>query len=167
MNENQPIDQTSSPEASVINERITAAIHARHRKIHFFMGVAIGTGFLALMAGVFIFLFYLHKYEPAHREMMDTAKQLEVENAHSEQTTLPDGYKRVLALQRTHIFMTHVVSVGVIVTAGCLAVLGMGTLVLLTVIMLNRRATLSQINVSLAQISSQLKEMQLRENKLS
>ena len=40
-----------------------------------------------------------------------------------------------------------------------------GTLVMLALVILQRRVTLNQINVSLVQISNQLKELQLRENK--
>ena len=39
-------------------------------------------------------------------------------------------------------------------------VLGLGTLTLLTVVILNRRVALNQINVSLAQISRQLQDLQ-------
>jgi hypothetical protein len=38
--------------------------------------------------------------------------------------------------------------------------LGLGLLILLTVVVLNRRATLNRINASLAQISNQLRAMQ-------
>jgi hypothetical protein len=39
-------------------------------------------------------------------------------------------------------------------------VLGLGTLILLMVVILNRRVALNQINASLAQISKQLRELQ-------
>ena len=37
---------------------------------------------------------------------------------------------------------------------------GLGTLILLTVVVLNRRIALNQINANLAQISNQLRELQ-------
>jgi hypothetical protein len=43
-----------------------------------------------------------------------------------------------------------------------IGILGLGTLVLLKVIVLTRRTTFQQINASLAQISNQLKELPLR-----
>ena len=43
--------------------------------------------------------------------------------------------------------------------------LGLGTLVLLAVVVLGRRATLQQVNANLAQISTQLKELQSQKAK--
>jgi len=46
------------------------------------------------------------------------------------------------------------------VVALSVGLLGLGLLILLTVVVLNRRATLNRINVSLAQISNQFRAMQ-------
>jgi hypothetical protein len=49
---------------------------------------------------------------------------------------------------------------GTTLVAVVVGVLSLGTLVLLIVVILNRRVTLNQINVSLAQIAHQLRELQ-------
>jgi hypothetical protein len=46
--------------------------------------------------------------------------------------------------------------------AGAVGILALGTLVLLAVVVLNRRVTLRQINASLSQISGQLKQIELK-----
>ncbi len=56
--------------------------------------------------------------------------------------------------------MIHAVSMGTTVSAIVVGILGLGTLVLLTAVVLNHRIALHQINVSLAQISHQLRELQ-------
>ena len=54
---------------------------------------------------------------------------------------------------------THVISMATTLLAIAVGVLGLGTLILLAVVILNRRATLHQVNASLAQISNQLREL--------
>ena len=61
--------------------------------------------------------------------------------------------------------MTHVLSFGTMLVAVAVGFLAAGTLVMLALVVLQRRATLHQINVSLVQISGQLKELQLRGKK--
>ena len=53
-----------------------------------------------------------------------------------------------------------VTTAGTVVLAAAVGLLGLGTLTLLTVVILNRRVALNQINASLAGISSQLRELQ-------
>jgi Sigma-70 region 2 len=48
-------------------------------------------------------------------------------------------------------------------TAVSMALLSIGTLVILLLVIFNRRITLRQINISLAQISAQIKELQNRQ----
>jgi hypothetical protein len=49
---------------------------------------------------------------------------------------------------------------GVTVVAIAMGLLGLGTLILLTMVVLNRRVALNQINDSLVQISNQLRKLQ-------
>ena len=79
--------------------------------------------------------------------------------------TVEETLQRLDRFLGVEIFMTHVISMGTTIVAAAVGVLALGTLVLVLVVMLNRRVTLNQINVSLAQISSQLKDLQLRGKK--
>ena len=55
---------------------------------------------------------------------------------------------------------SDVTTAGTVVLAAAVGLLGLGRLTLLTVVILNRRVALNQINASLAGISSQLRELQ-------
>ena len=55
---------------------------------------------------------------------------------------------------------SNVTTAGTVVLAAAVGLLGLGTLTLLRVVILNRRVALNQINASLAGISSQLRELQ-------
>jgi hypothetical protein len=58
--------------------------------------------------------------------------------------------------------MSYVITKGVLAVTVCVIILSCGTLATLLVVIFNRRVTLRQINHSLAQISEQLKQLQLR-----
>jgi DNA-directed RNA polymerase specialized sigma24 family protein len=70
-----------------------------------------------------------------------------------------DDVKRINGLLANEIQMTEIVSISTSVVATAVGVLGLGTLVLRTVVILNLRATLNQVNASLAEISNQLRAM--------
>ena len=74
--------------------------------------------------------------------------------------TSADTLKRINELLDQETLHTAMVSMGAAAVALSVAVLGLGMLVLVTVVVLNRRVTLNQINASLAQISSQLRDLQ-------
>ncbi len=60
--------------------------------------------------------------------------------------------------------MTHVLSFATMLVAIAVGLSALGTLVVLALVILTRRATLNQINVSLAQISTQLRNLQTRQS---
>ena len=59
-----------------------------------------------------------------------------------------------------HLFMTTAIGVGTALVAGSVGLLGLGTLLLVSLVLINRRVALRQISVSLADISLQLKQLQ-------
>jgi hypothetical protein len=71
-----------------------------------------------------------------------------------------DAGKQMGYILAAEIQMNRVTSTGAVVVALAVGVLGLGTLILLMVVILNRRVALNQINASLAQISKQLRELQ-------
>ena len=79
----------------------------------------------------------------------------------------PDGQaaRRPLDFPSVQATMTHVLSFGTMMVAVSVGLLGAGTLVLLAVVVVGRRATLQQVNASLAQISAQLQQLQLQNPK--
>ena len=73
------------------------------------------------------------------------------------QRSLIHGFQR---RQVAFALLTYIASTQATGAALAVAVLGLGTLSLLTVVILNRRIALNQINDSLVQISKQLRELQ-------
>jgi hypothetical protein len=86
------------------------------------------------------------------RRGFQPAASVRVPHRHGVFTSGPassDDVKRINGLLANEIQMTEIVSIGASVVTLAVRVLGLGTLVLLTVVILNRRATLNQVNASL------------------
>ena len=148
-----------TPDAGAINELVKTAVHSHRIQLRVLTTVAFVFGFAAIATSIFIVWFYLMLYMPKQRVMLDDSQKT-VEQARTITDSTEAGVKRMHGLLESEIFMTYVVSMGVMVVALAVGVLGVGTLILLTVMILNRRVALNQINASLTQISNQLLEMQ-------
>jgi hypothetical protein len=145
-----------------MNERIATAVHSHRLKLRLMTSVAFLFGFLAVATGIFIVWFYLIMYLPKQKQMLydaEKAVQQAKTNSLSGQTPIQDEVKRIDEFLGVQILFTHVISMGVTITAIAVGVLGLGTLILLSVVIVNRRATLNQIDASLAQISAQLRQL--------
>lgn len=168
MNQNQPTDPGASPELSAIHERVTASIRSHQHKIRALTGVAFLLGFLAITASVIIISGYFVFYRPKEKEVLLqvtlAAEQARAKPAPADGGTAPAS-KLPFDFPSIQASMTFFHSVLITLLAAAVGLLALGTLVLVAVVILNRRATLQQINVSLAQISDQLKELQRRENR--
>ena len=79
-------------------------------------------------------------------------------NAVDEGLILSDG-----TIVDRHVLVTLMLGKAAFVTSRAVALLGAGTLLTLVLVIFNRRATLRQINISLAQISAQIKELKDRQ----
>jgi hypothetical protein len=145
-----------------MTERIATAVHSHRLKLRLLTSIAFVFGFLAVATGIFIVWFYLIMYLPKQKQLLrdaEIAMQQAKANSVSGQTNVQEEVKRINEFLGVQILFTHVISLGVTVTALAVGVLGLGTLILLSVVILNRRATLNQINASLAQISTQLRQL--------
>ncbi len=164
MNQNQPTDPTPLPDASVIQERVAASVHSHQRKIRVLTGMAFVFGFLAITASIAIVSAYFVLYLPKQRQMLqDFGASARVAHAAPEENSSKPKYD----FAATEVVMTHVISIGTMLVAVAVGLLSLGTLVMLLLVVLHRRATLNQISVSLAQISNQLKDLQPRQSKPS
>ena len=168
MNQNQPTNPEASPDLSAINERVTTSIHSHQRKIRALTGLAFLLGFLAVAASVVIvsayFVFYRPKEKEVLRQVTLAATQAKANAAPAEggpasAPKLPFDFPSVQAT------MTFFHSVVITLLAGAVGLSAVGTMVLIALVVLSRRATLHQINASLAQISTQLKELQPDNNR--
>lgn len=154
---NQP--NQSVPDAGAINERVKTAVNSHRIKLRVLTTAAFVFGFVATAASIFIVWFYLIMYLPKQKQILYDSEKA-VEQAKSAANSVEDNVKQINKFLGVEVLLTHVVSMGVTIVALSVGVLGLGMLVLLSVVILNRRATLNQINVSLAQISDQLRELQ-------
>ena len=150
------------PNVDDINTRVATAVNAHRTKVRVLMSMALLFGFLAIAASILIVAIYPVMYLPKQKEII---KQAETALIQAKIETVEEKLQRLDRFLGVEIFMTHVISMGTTIVAAAVGILALGTLVLMLVVMLNRRVTLNQINASLAQISSQLKDLQLRENK--
>ncbi len=140
-----------------LNERVSAAVRSHRIKLRVLTGVGFLFGFLAVAACVFFVWFYLIMYLPKQKTLLRDA---EVAVQEHKSLSTEDAVKQIDKFLGAQIVLTHVTSMGTTMVAIVAGVLGLGTLILLTVGILNRRATLNQINASLAQISTQLRQLQ-------
>ena len=166
MKSNPSSNPASSPEISAINECVAVSVRSHQRRIRTLTGVAFLLGFLAVAASVVIVSAYFVLYRPKEKEVLRqvtlAAEQAKANPAPAEGDAAPRLPFDFPSVQAT---MTFFHSVVIALLAGAVGLLALGTLVLLAVVILNRRATLQQVNASLAQISTQLKKLQLQNSK--
>jgi ABC-type Fe3+ transport system permease subunit len=163
MNQDQT-DQPKHPDLTVINQAVQERLRSHQQKVRWLAGAAFLLGVLAIAASFLVVTGYFVFYRPKEKEVLrqvtlaaERAKtQTPAENAGPHEPKLPFDFPSVQAT------MTFLHSVAIAFLAAAIGILALGTLVLLAVVMLNRRVTLRQINASLAQISSQLKEIELK-----
>ena len=145
-----------------INARVAAAVKAQRNRIRALTSMALLFGFLAIGASILIVAFYPVMYLPKQKELI---KRAEAAATQAKTETTEESLRRLDKFVGAEILMTHVISMGTTIVAAAVGILALGTVVLVLVVVLNRRATLNQINASLAQISIQLKDLQLRDGK--
>jgi hypothetical protein len=144
------------PDSEQINQRIATAVRSHRVKLRVLTGVAYLFGISAIVASLRLVWLWRAVYWPMQEHLM---KQIEAASPATAATS-GDSLKRIIELLDQETLHTAMVSMGAAAVALSVAVLGFGTLVLVTVVVLNRRVTLNQINASLAQISSQLRDLQ-------
>jgi hypothetical protein len=150
-----------TPDAGAINELVKTAVHSHRIKLRVLNTVAFVFGFVAIATSIFIVCCYLMFYLPKQRVILqDVFSKRTVEQARTNTDSIKDEVKRMHGLLGSEVVMTYALSIGVMIVALAVGVLGLGTLILLTVVILNRRVALSRINANLTQISKQLREMQ-------
>ena len=150
---------TNNPSSNL--DLIATAVRAHRIKIRVMTTAAFLLGFLAVITGILIVWSYPIFMLPKQKELALGAEFL----VHQFQTNsaaaqpVGDVGKQMGYMLAAEIQMNRITSMGTVVVALAVGVLGLGTLILLTVVILNRRVALNQINASLKQISDQLREL--------
>jgi hypothetical protein len=153
---NQPNPLT--PDTGAINERVKTAVHSHRIKLRVMTTVAFVFGVVAIITSIYIASYWVLML-PMQRQMLhDPSKAWELAKPTTE--TAEESVKRIDKILRTEAILTYVASTQATGVALAVGALGLGTIILLTVVVLNRRIALNQINASLAQISNQLRELQ-------
>jgi len=128
-------------------------------------GTALLCGFISIIASFAIVAGYFVLYRPKQMQLMQDFGA-KVEQVSPATAATPPGASARARYDFPHIqvIMTHALSFGTMLIAVAVGFLSAGTIIMLALVVLQRRATLQQINVGLAQISDQLKQLQPRGN---
>jgi len=156
---NDPL-KTPTPDAGAINELVKTAVHSHRIKLRVLTAAAFVFGFVAVAASILIASLCLHQWPWQSEILKDLPYPKTMEQAKPNTESAEDRLNRIERIIHQEAFMTRMASTEATGVALAVAVLGLGTLILLTVVILNRRIALNQINASLLQISNQLRELQ-------
>ena len=161
MNTNES-NEANRRDAAELNELILRKQTASRWFGRGLTGVALALGALAILAGVLIALVGVVMISPKENQMLKQTMDIRTQTV--KPATTPA--EALAALQRDevvesdHFIITFAHEKEIFILAVAVALLGLGTLVTLGLVLFNRRVTLAQINVSLAEISAQMKERQ-------
>ena len=152
-----------------INESILKKLNASRWAGRLLTTVAFSIGFLAIAGGILLTWGSTRVMFPQVQLLLQqstaapgvaTNTVAGLNSANDEILTLGDGSK-----VNRQVLVTLLQGKIMNVTSLALTLLGLGTMLTLLLVIFNRRVTLRQVNVSLAQISQQIKELEERGRK--
>jgi len=149
-----------------INEAVMKKLHSYGWKGRALVSLALGVGLLSIAAGILLMWANSSSLFPQVQLLVQqsgtmqagSTNQVAGANADDSRLTLSDG-KTV----DRQVLVTLLLGKAMYVTSRAVALLGLGTLLTLLLVIFNRRVTLRQINLSLAQISEQIKVLRDRQ----
>ena len=155
--------QNISEHANAMGERILDGIAGYERKMRALTAVAFTFGFLAIAASILIVAAYVVLYRPKQMQLMhDFGARLERIDPGASAQTGPspelNGRDRY-DFPHIQVIMMNAVSFGSMLVAIAVGLLAAGTLSTLALIIVSRRAAMSQINANLGEITEQLKRL--------
>lgn len=152
-----------------LNNAIMNKIHLQDWKNRALTSIALAVGVLCIGAGVFLMWGNSVVIFPAIQTLIKqsaTGQNHGTNSASTSQTSTTD--ERLTLSDGTvvdrQILVTLMLGKSMYVMSRDVALLGVGTLLTLLLIIFNRRVALRQINISLTQISAQIKELQNRQS---
>ncbi len=152
-----------------LNDAILNKIHLQDWKSRALTTAALGVGILCIAAGVLLMwgndvifpqvqLLVKQERDAQHQNMSSGAPVATRTNTVDASLILDDG-----TVVDRQVLVTLLLGKAAYVSSRAMALLGVGTLLTLLLVIFNRRITLRQININLAQISAQIKELQNRQ----
>jgi hypothetical protein len=160
----KPNQQSLDQFTKKVGERVIDGVAKYQRKMRALTALACTFGLLAVIASILIIAAYLVLYLPKQKQLMqDFGARIEHIDSSS---TLPAGTQSLNPRDRydfphIQVIMMNAVSFGSMLIAAAVGLLAAGTLTALALIIVSRRATLEQINVSLRQMTEQIKLLQI------
>lgn len=157
---NQPIEPSAPGNFPAQTAQIAAAVQTHQRKLKLLTAAAFLFGAITLLASLLIVSGYFVLYRPKQMQLMkDFGMRIQaaVPEAPADQPEAPARAK--YDFPHIMVMMLHGLSFGTMLVAIAVGLCAAGTLVILALVVVQRRATLNQINAQLTLISEQLKEM--------
>ncbi len=164
MNQNNPTPNPSSRgDTNELNDAVMKKLKSYRWKGRVLTGVALGVGLLSIVVGIILMWANTRVIFPQVQLLLQhsgaaqpgTTNSMAQTNTDSAMFTLGDGN----TVDR-QVLVTLMMGKAMNVTSLSVALLGLGTLLTLSLVIFNRHVTLRQINASLAQISNQIRELQ-------
>jgi hypothetical protein len=151
---NQPDDSTNT------TQTVLRTLHAQQRTRRALIAMALGLGILSIIASVAIAWANLAIIAPMQRLLLEDYPSSALQSGQNAEGKSPLTKEQ---LDWRHVQVTAAHGKAMFLTDASIVLLAGGTLVILVLVIVNRRATLRQINASLAQISDQLNALQRRQ----
>jgi hypothetical protein len=144
-------------ESNEMNDAVMKTLRSHRWMGRGLVAVALSLGLLAILASVVIAWASAMMVRPMERLLLqDYPRAVQQAGSNTEgKAPLPRE-----ELDWRHVQVTAAHGKVMFLTASSVALLATGTVVILLLVIFNRRFTLRQINASLAQISNQIKELQ-------
>ena len=157
---NHQSNPPSSLDSGSINERVLSSVRSHRTTLRVLTSIAVLLGFLSIAgSGLTVFGYFVF-YRPKQVHMMNDAglahQRLRTNALGTDPNEDAANQRKFLGATMA---LTYALSIGTAVIAFAVGTLALGTMVLLAIIILQRRATLHQVSASLAQISAQLREL--------
>jgi len=158
-----PKPNSATPNPDALQQHVKQGVAAHRMKVRVLSTLTIALGLTTTITSLILAWNYPMFILPKQREMLAEAGQLVDQFNRDAAATAPSENvdKQIGRLLALEIQTSNHITAGTAIVAVAVGLLGLSTLILSTVVILNRRVTLNQINTSLAQISSQLRELPL------
>ena len=157
---NQPTEPSAPGNVPAQTEQIAAAVHMHQRKMKLLTAAAFLFGALTLLASLLIVSGYFVLYRPEQMQLMKDFGMRIQAAAPEAPADRPEAPARAkYDFPHIMVVMMHGLSVGTMMVAFAVGLCAAGTLVILALVVVQRRATLNQINTRLTLISEQLKQL--------
>jgi hypothetical protein len=165
MNPNQPTANPSpGGEAYEMNDAVMKKLKSYRWKGRALTTMALGAGLLSIVAGIFLVWANSGFIFPQVRLLVQNSGVAQSSDTNSiSQTNVDDSSHLTLSDGTTvnrQVMVTLMLGKAMNVTSLSVTLLGLGTLLTLLLVILNRQVTLRHLNTSLTQISNQIKELQ-------